>query len=187
MHTPRYLTDDDVKEIISLRGIRKPCEVAKQYHIGLQRLYKIWSSVPQSAVFRGEPTEYIETRRRYMEKKKEIESEITSLKAEIAELNEQRREAQKTIYDTTEALKIQRSDIIEENNAIRESIKKIIENKEKLTDALQRGVKSYNNLISIAKKMKRHGDKTKLLIAQDNFDKQELFNMEKSFYEEITK
>ena len=69
MRVPRYLTDNDIKEIISLRGIRRPCEVSKQYHIGLNRLYKIWSSVPQSAITKGEPTEYIETRRRYMEKK----------------------------------------------------------------------------------------------------------------------
>ena len=69
MRVPRYLTDNDIKEIISLRGIRRPCEVSKQYHIGLNRLYKIWSSVPQSAVTKGDPDEYITAKKNYMEKK----------------------------------------------------------------------------------------------------------------------
>ena len=71
MKNPRYLTDEDIQKLISLRGIRRPCELARDYKIGLARLYKIWSKSPSgSAITAGEPTEYINAKKIYMERKK---------------------------------------------------------------------------------------------------------------------
>ena len=64
MRAPRYLTDEDINKIISLRGFRRPCEVSREYKIGLNRLYKIWSKTPQSAVTKGDPREYVEAKKK---------------------------------------------------------------------------------------------------------------------------
>ena len=105
MKSPRYLTDRDVEDIISLRGIRRPCEVSREYKIGLNRLYKIWSSVPQSAVSKGDPVEYVETKRKYMEKKRILAEEISSLRTELTTLSTQRQQIQADIFIETEDLK----------------------------------------------------------------------------------
>ena len=78
MRQARYLTEHDIEEIISLRGIRRPCEVSKECKIGLTQLYKIWSKTPQSAVTKGDPTEYVEAKKNYMENKRILAEEISS-------------------------------------------------------------------------------------------------------------
>ena len=79
MRSPTYLTDEDVSRIISLRGISRPSEVSREYKSVLSRFFKSWSKTPQSAVTRGEPTEYIEARRRYRTRQRELAEENSTL------------------------------------------------------------------------------------------------------------
>ncbi|KAL3835820.1 hypothetical protein ACJMK2_021291 [Sinanodonta woodiana] len=49
----KYLSVADVKKIISLRGKESPTKIAKQYKIGLARLYKIWTDASNDKKFPG--------------------------------------------------------------------------------------------------------------------------------------
>ena len=105
MRSPTYLTDSDVTRIISLRGLRRPCEVSREYKIGLSRLYKLWSKTSQSAVTRGDPTEYIETRKRYRTRAKELATENSKLRDEIDSLNASAASHRETISATQQQIK----------------------------------------------------------------------------------
>ncbi|KAK3578332.1 hypothetical protein CHS0354_039039 [Potamilus streckersoni] len=48
-----YLSYMDVENIISLRGVQKPSEIASRYKIGLTRLYKIWTDASPNKKFPG--------------------------------------------------------------------------------------------------------------------------------------
>ena len=84
-----YLSLEDEDKIMLCHGIRRPCEVSKEYKIGLTRLYKIWSKNPNfSPVSSGVANVYKEARAQEIKKKKELEKEI----AELHQINNQLRE-----------------------------------------------------------------------------------------------
>ena len=71
MRKVTYLSPADIEEIILCHGIKRPCEVSKKYKIGLNRLYKIWSTKPNlSAVSTGLTNAYKESRQREIKKRK---------------------------------------------------------------------------------------------------------------------
>ena len=49
----RYLSHDDLISIIKLRGIEQPKKIAAKYHIGLTRLYKIWTDASENTKLPG--------------------------------------------------------------------------------------------------------------------------------------
>ncbi|KAK3601213.1 hypothetical protein CHS0354_004414 [Potamilus streckersoni] len=83
-----YLSYMDVENIISLRGVQKPSEIASRYKIGLTRLYKIWTDASPDKKFPGGFTG-TQAGKKLTEVAKKLIEENNNQRTEISKIQEE--------------------------------------------------------------------------------------------------
>ena len=119
-----------------------------------------------------------------MRKKRVLAEEITEFRGEIAELNIQRQQLQKEIFDfgaERKTLVEQKKSLKEKNEKITNRINAFKEKNKTLEQQLDHAIEFYNAYVDQLISMKQRGDQFQLDVVMDKYNEYGGFDIEKNW------